>query len=274
MSDYRIGLQNVGDRVKDVFPKESVITFAIFIVFWQFATLFYSPRDLPSVFYIIEQTFVVVTGGGEYHFLTHASISIQRIAIASVVSLVIGVLVGIVMGWAKRGRYLTAPVMIVLAFPSVVWAFISVMWFGITTYLVMVLVMVLIVSPYITVNVWKGAESIDENLTEMANAFDAGILLKWRYVLVPSLMPFVFASARLAVSLSWKLSLVAEIFGATSGIGYVINIYFESMRADMIIVWSVPMMLTMFLIERVLNRVEDNYFEWRPDSSSVAKRVR
>lgn len=251
-----------------------VIAFVVFLLCWQTASLFFAQRDLPGVIYVAEQVLVVVSGGGQYQFLTHASISIQRIAIASVISLVIGVTLGTVMGWAKRGRYLTAPVMIVLAFPSVVWAFVTVMWFGITTYLVMVVVMVLIVAPYITVNVWKGAESIDEDILEMANAFDAGLAMKWRHVLIPSLMPFVFASARLAVALSWKLSLVAEIFGATSGIGYVINIYYEAMRADMIIVWSVPMMLAMFLLERALHRIETNYFGWRPGDAAETKRVR
>ncbi|WP_312911706.1 ABC transporter permease [Natronosalvus caseinilyticus] len=197
--------------------------------------------------------------------------SLVRIGIGFGLSMIIGVIIGTSMGiYPVFEDYLTAPVMAIMTFPAVVWAFLGVLWFGITDYVVSVFVITLAVAPYVTVNVWKGAESVDHDLVEMAATFDASRINQWRHIHIPHLQPFIFSSARLAFALSWKISLIAEVFGATSGVGYVVDYYFQTLRADMIIAWALPVMVVMFAIERLFKRLEDRSFEWRPELEESA----
>lgn len=248
-----------------VIYQPTLYTIILLLVFWQLLSLSFAQRDLPSVLHLAELVYMVVVGNGEFSFVEHASITTQRILIGFVITMSLGVPLGIMMGISRYSEFLTVPVMVLLTFPAVVWAFILVMWFGVTEYLNMVAVIVLAVTPYVAVNVWKGAESIDEGLLEMGETFGLSTAGTWKHIVVPSLLPFLFSSGRLAFALAWKLSLVAEIFGSYVGIGFVVNYYFTAVRADMILAWSLPMMVAMFGIERVLKLVEEQAFEWRPE---------
>ncbi len=267
----RAGLTLPGQQSKLYQP--TLYTVVGFLCLWQFLSVFFSPRDLPGIVYLAELVIVIVSGNDQFVFIDHAWITIQRVVIGFVLTMIIGVSVGITMGLSRYREYLTVPVMVMVTFPAVVWAFILVMWFGITEYVVMVATIVLAVTPYVIVNVWKGTESLDGDLLEMAQTFDLSRSATVRHVILPMLLPFLMSSGRLAFALAWKLSLVAEIFGSSMGIGYVVNFYFTAVRADMIIAWAIPMMLLMYGIERLLKRVEHRAFAWRPNVQEVSSGV-
>lgn len=251
----------------------SVVAIALFLGVWQFVSLSFAPTTFPGLGRLYENIVVVVTSSGQFEFAEHVLPTLVRIAIGFGLSMLIGVVLGISMGlYEPVEDYVTAPVMAIMTFPAVVWAFMGILWFGITEYVVHVLVITLVVAPYVTVNIWKGAESVDQELVEMAATFDATRRDQWRHIHVPHLQPFLFSSARLAFALSWKIALVAEVFGATEGVGYVISYYFQILRADMIIAWALPVMLLMFLVERAFKQLEVRSFEWRPELEETTER--
>ena len=43
-------------------------------------------------------------------------------------------------------------------------------------------------------------------------------------VIVPMLVPYMFATLRISFGVSWKVTLTAELFGGNSGVGYVLNV--------------------------------------------------
>lgn len=259
--------EDVGDRLSGTrLIHPSLVAILLFLGVWQFVSLSFEPNVFPGLGYLATSIVEVVTSSGEFNFLDNVVPSLIRIGLGFTLSMAIGVTLGISMGiYPLFEDYLTAPVMAIMTFPAVVWAFMGVLWFGITDYLVHVMVITIVVAPYVTVNVWKGAESVDHELVEMAATFDATRASQWRHIHIPHLQPFLFSSARQAFALSWKISLVAEVFGATSGVGYIVDYYFQTLRADMIIAWAVPVMLLMFLGERLFKRLEERSFAWRPE---------
>ncbi|MDX1748197.1 MAG: ABC transporter permease subunit, partial [Halobacteriales archaeon] len=120
-----------------------------------------------------------------------------------------------------------------------------------------------------TVNMWQGTKAVDKGLIEMADAFKASRSQVWRHIYIPHLTPFTFATARLAFTISWKLSLVAEIFGSNSGIGVVVQNYYQNFQTNMIIAWALPIMFLMLVIERFLQRMEHRAYRWRPDAEGA-----
>ena len=85
-----------------------------------------------------------------------------------------------------------------------------------------------------------------------------------RKVLIPQLMPFIFSALRIALSLSWKIALVGEAFGVSSGVGQKLIYWFEDTRVDMMLTWGVSFMIVMVVIDLLVFRLwERRTFAWR-----------
>ncbi|WP_313692355.1 ABC transporter permease [Halorarum halobium] len=262
----------VTERLRDSrLYQPSLIAIALFLGGWQLVSQSFDPSVFPGLALLADNIWMVLTEETQFGFIENLRPSVIRIAVGFSLSMIIGVVLGTSMGiYPVFEEYVTAPVMAVMTFPAVVWAFLGVLWFGITDYVVSIFVITLAVAPYVAVNIWKGAEAVDHEIVEMAETFEASRISKWRHIHIPHLQPFTFSSARLAFALSWKISLIAEVFGATSGVGYVVDYYFQTLRADMVIAWALPVMIGMFLVERMFKRLEERSFEWRPELEESA----
>lgn len=237
---------------------------------WQVASLGFPNSQFPSLPTLWSALVTVLTSTGRYQFVPNVSITLQRILLGFTISMVVGTVVGVLMGTRELLEdYLTTPTMVFLSFPALIWAFLGILWFGITSYLVPVFVIMMIVTPYVIVNVWEGTKDLDADLEEMAAAFDATNRQLWQDLYIPHLRPYLLATTRIAFSLAWKISLVAEIFGTTEGIGHIVNYYYLDFRVDMIIAWSLPIMVLMFGVERLLKRAEVRLFAWRPELETM-----
>jgi NitT/TauT family transport system permease protein len=154
--------------------------------------------------------------------------------------------------------------MVLLTVPSVCWAFLSVLWFGLSN-AAPILTIVLIVFPFVVMNIWEGTKAVERDLFEMGSVYKASRTLVLRKVLIPQLMPYIFSSMRIALSLSWKIALVAEAFGGGSGVGQELINWFQATRVDMMLAWGVSFMILMVLIELLVFRtLARRAFAWRP----------
>ena len=105
------------------------------------------------------------------------------------------------------------------SFPSVGWAILASIWFG-PSNLSVIFVQVAILTPFCLVNISEGLKELDREVLEMARSFTRNpIKVFWR-ITVPLLMPYVVAALRIAYGVGWKIALVSELFGAESGIGF------------------------------------------------------
>ena len=105
------------------------------------------------------------------------------------------------------------------SFPSVGWAILAVIWFDISNFSVM-FVQVMILTPFCLINVSEGLRALDTELVEMARSFTRSRFRTLARVVLPLLAPYVMAAVRIAYGVGWKIALVAELFGADSGLGY------------------------------------------------------
>jgi NitT/TauT family transport system permease protein len=106
------------------------------------------------------------------------------------------------------------------AMPSLGWALLAVIWFGVSDTSV-VFAQTAILVPFCFYNVSQGIDEIDAELLEMTRSYTRTRVLAFRKVIVPAVAPYVVAAARLAYGVSWKIALIAELFGSETGLGYV-----------------------------------------------------
>jgi NitT/TauT family transport system permease protein len=238
------------------------------LVVWQLLSLAFPPYRFPGLGRLAENVAMVLSGSGEFDPLLHYGVTLGRVLVGFLVSFALAAAWGSAMGVRPAAEdYLGAPLFTLLTVPSVVWAFLGVLWFGLTEHLVPVFVVVLVVFPYMAVNLWEGVEAVDPALPEMARAFDASTVETWRHVYLPQLVPTLFGATRLGLAVAWKLSLVAEVFGAATGVGVVVKYHFENFDTGLVIAWAVPVMALMFGAEWLLRRAERRATRWRPDAA-------
>lgn len=248
-----------------------VASIVVVLLVWQFLASGVPSFTFPEPLELLTAVGTVVTGSGEFDPAVNYGYTIARIAIATVLSLGAGVAAGVLMGLNERVKgYLYVFALLTFAFPSIIWALLGVLWFGLTTFLVPVFAVFMIVTPYVAIIIEEGMGDLDANLVEMGTAFGASTDQLWRHVYIPHLYPHIFASARLTVTLAWKITLVAELFGTSNGVGQIILFFFEQLKNDMILAWAIPMMVLMFGIEKGFRALEARAFTWRDEVGDVA----
>jgi NitT/TauT family transport system permease protein len=233
-----------------------------FLVLWKAVSLVFLPTFLPSPVELLSNIAKIFSKPSAYLVVGK---TLERVFIGLILSMLIGSSIGLVMGLRRSvGSFFDSWIMVLLTFPAISWAFLSVLWFGLSD-VAPIFTVVLIVFPYVTMNVWEGTKALDKELTDMATVFRAKRFLLLRKVMIPQLMPYIFSSLRISFALSWKIALVSEAFGAGSGVGKELTYWFQSTRADMMLAWGASFMVLMVLIDIFLLRPwEKRVFSWRP----------
>lgn len=105
------------------------------------------------------------------------------------------------------------------SFPSMGWALLAVLWFGVSSVGV-VFVEVVILVPFCLINLAAGLDELDREVVEMGRSFSRSRLRNFLRLTLPLLMPYVIATLRMTYGIGWKIALVAELFGANVGLGF------------------------------------------------------
>jgi NitT/TauT family transport system permease protein len=237
-------------------------TVAVGLVVWKVVSLFFYPIFLPGPGLLVERMIAIYGDPASYAVVGQ---TLARIFEGFVISMLIGMAFGLLMGLKRSIEvFFDSWIMVLLTFPAVCWAFLSVLWFGLSE-TAPIFTIVLIVFPYVAMNIWAGTKAVEKDLITMANVYKANRTLMLRKVLIPQLMPYIFSSLRISLSLSWKIALVAEAFGASSGVGQKLTYWFQETRVDMMLAWGVSFMIVMVLIDLLVFRTwARRTFAWRP----------
>jgi ABC-type nitrate/sulfonate/bicarbonate transport system permease component len=105
---------------------------------------------------------------------------------------------------------------------------------------------------------------VDRRLLEMGDVYRLSGRRKFTAIVVPSTLPYLIAGMKVGFGLALKVSVVAEIFGVTSGIGYVMNYSREILATQMVFVWAVVMILVMTVVDTlVFDTLARRMLRWR-----------
>lgn len=153
-----------------------------------------------------------------YHLLATFTRVVASVAIATVLGMVLAIIPFYVPVTRDIVGKRIQPLL--SAMPSLGWAILGVIWFGVTDSSV-IFVQVAILVPFCFVNMSQGLDELDRDLLEMFRSYSRSRLPLFVKLTLPSLVPYVVASVRMAYGVAWKIALIAELFGAETGLGYV-----------------------------------------------------
>jgi NitT/TauT family transport system permease protein len=237
-----------------------------FLVAWQLVVPYLPTDQIPTPLAVAGEMFDELRLQGSARTTVYASfaITLLRLAAGLALTFVLGLIVGVAMGVSRRVDALLRDFVIGgLALPYLIWALVITMWLGFTFW-TPVLVVVLASIPFVITNVVEGVRDVPRDLVDMARSFSvprAQIL--WQ-VMVPSLTPFLFAAFRYSLSMGWKALAVAEVFGATSGAGWVIRYYYDARRMEGLFAYLAFFIIVATLIDLLfLRRLDGRVSRWR-----------
>ncbi len=201
-------------------------------------------------------------------------ISLQRLAIGMVIALIIGTIIGIAMGLSKAvDAFFNDWVVAILAMPNLAWALFCSLAFGFGD-MGPIITVVLTGVPFVIINVREGVRNTPTDLFDMARAFGVPRDRVIRQVLIPSLMPFLFAAARYCFALGWKGLVVAEVFGGQDGAGWTIKFWYDAHRAYGVIGYALLFVVFALVFEKFMfDQLSKRLFKWRPavDSGEIVE---
>ena len=233
---------------------------SVFAIWW-LAYLLY-PRLLPSPSSTIEESIRLVSDGT---FFFHMYQSLRRVFVGAVVAMFFSIGIGIYMGTVAMGERFFQPLVILgLTIPGLMWALISVMLFGINEFSPYFAVTVTIF-PMLVINIWAGVKSLDKELIDMSHVFHFTKRMKITQVILPQLMPNIFAATRYGLGLAWKVVVVVEMFGTSNGVGYQVMKAYQVFNMEDVIAWTLTFVVAMIIIEYgLINFAERRLTAWRP----------
>ena len=230
------------------------------------------PEVIPTVPETLSALVQVVTTPGPYGnpFYFHVYKTTEMIFLSLAVSIVLGSVFGIALGTSERLEDAASSwVYGWLAVPSLVIVFVSAVWLGFSAEAGYFAVPV-VITPFVAINMWEGARNLDPQLTQMAAFFGAGRYQTLTQVIIPQLVPSLFASVRSALSIGWKITLLVEAFLLTRGIGFMFRRNFDNYNLTMMIAWLVVFVVFLVVIEYgVVAPLHDRVTHWRPEVESL-----
>ncbi|MEU4673256.1 ABC transporter permease [Amycolatopsis sp. NPDC023774] len=189
----------------------------LIIVLWQLAGEVFGAFTVSSPWLIVQRIVELVSGGTLWPDL---GATLAETFAGLAIGMVIGVALGVLIAPSKTvGRWFYPYIMALYSLPRVALAPLFIVWFGIglESKIFMVVTMVVFVAFY---NTYQGMRGIEPDLIEMTRSFRAPWTARLRWAILPSIAPWILTSLRLSIALALIGAVIAELVGASQGLGY------------------------------------------------------
>jgi NitT/TauT family transport system permease protein len=250
-------------RVMSLSTARAIVGFLAVIFFWEIVARYLFTNALVIVpLSKIWEAFVKLASNGELWKHTQVSL-VQEFIPGFAIAAIIGVGLGLLLATNQKLRDYVEPwVSFLYAVPLVAIAPLFIVAFGIgpTSKIVVIFLVAVFI---ILVNTEVGVLSTDPHLIEAARSFGASRLQIFRKVLLPAALPFIIAGLRLGMARGLVGVVVAELFGAKAGLGFLILASAQVFDTASLFVGVLVLALGGYFGVELLKWVETKMAPWR-----------
>jgi ABC-type nitrate/sulfonate/bicarbonate transport system permease component len=233
------------------------------IASWEFVLTYIFPVD---PFFFTKPSLIAtafreqVQGSKLWHDL---AVSSQAFIWGFTCAVLVGIPVGLVMGWRRRVEYSLDPLLTALyASPLVALAPLLIIIFGVGLLGKAALVFLLSVFPFVF-NAFAGVKSTDSLLINVIRSFGGSEKDLYLKVILPSTMPYIIAGARLAIGRGLVGIIVGEFYAASEGIGFAISQAGDTYRLPDMFVGIIILSLIAVALTELMRKLELMVAPWR-----------
>lgn len=242
-----------------------VLSIGLFLVAWQLAAIHLVDNRLLLVPFT-EVATALAEEIADGTFADNLNTTVLELAIAFPLAVFGGFVIGAILAGSKPVRQTLDPILTALySLPIVALAplFTAGLGFGIASKVAIVILMAIF--PVIT-NTDAGLRSAEPNLIETARSYGASRLQVLRTVTIPHSVPFIISGIRVAFARALVGVIVAEFFGAISGVGFAIAAAAQSYQTARLLGYVVVLGVIGLLASIGLTALERRLAPWREES--------
>jgi NitT/TauT family transport system permease protein len=242
------------------FPRQTLVSLLVFAIAWEALShlapyLGIPPFAVPS-FVRIARSFATITP-------IDIVVTLARVIAALITSFVLGLALAMAMYRSDTfDKYLHPMVRLFMAVPVVSWILFAVLWFpGVEFRIGFVLVVVC--GPVFLIDTLDAMRGVSRELRHMMQSFRP---TTWQYfykLMLPAIVPTIFTSWKVNISLAIRVVTIAELVGAVTGIGHQLSVAQELFSVADVFAWTLVLVGLLFLLEAMVTRVEAHILRWR-----------
>jgi len=190
--------------------------------------------------------------------------TLARVLVGLVSAFFVGGVIGVSMGMnAAASRLLLPPIRFVQGIPSLSWVIIAVIWFADVEIRVW-FVMVLVTLPGFALQVYDSYRAIPSDLRDMARSFRPARWSLFREITLPAITPGIFTAWKVNLGLGIRMVLIAELVGATVGVGAQLLTAQQLFDMASVISWTLLLAVCMLVLQAVIELIESRVLRYRP----------
>lgn len=243
----------------------NLILLAVIVALWQLVSAVWLPRVDPTSAVLmpapsnIAITAAAMIASGELFY--HLMASLKREAAAFLFS-ASAIPLGIAMGWWRAVYNQVNPIMEILRpIPPLAWIPLSILWFGLGDEQNEFIIFLGMFFP-ILVNTIVGVKNIDPNMIRAARSLGAPEYRVLVRIVLIGALPQIITGVRIGLGVGWMALVAAELVGADSGLGFLINDARSMLRTDTIAVGMLTIGIVGLLIDTVIRILGRRLLPW------------
>jgi NitT/TauT family transport system permease protein len=192
---------------------------ALFLLVWHFGVRVMHSDLFPTPIEVAKGIGELAREGLLVKYITA---SLFRVTWGFGLAVVIGVPLGLVLGWYSRTYFALNPlIQIFRPISPIAWIPLAILWFGVTDAAPIFLIFLASVFP-ITVASTAAVHNMQPVYVRAARNFGLGQFQLFRQVIFPACLPQILTGLRIALGIAWLVVVAAEMIAVNSGLGYLI----------------------------------------------------
>jgi NitT/TauT family transport system permease protein len=225
---------------------------------WQILSMVLPPFLFPPVPEIISRTIdILITGS----LLIDVLLTAARIFGGLLGAFILGCLLALIVARSKVAENILTPVLTFFqGIPALSWVVFAIIWFHGTEFRVL-FIMVMTTLPAFTFQILDAIRSMSKDLFEMTMSFRPSRWTLFRFLIVPTIVPGILTAWK--VNLGNAARVVAELVGATGGVGY--QLLRQQQLFDMAgaMAWTLQLVLFVLVVQQTINAIEAYALRYR-----------
>jgi NitT/TauT family transport system permease protein len=239
-------------RLKQILAPLAVAT--LLVGAWWIAVVASHSVIFPTPLQVVTGTLDLARDGTLWN---HIGASLFRVGTGFLLAVVVGVPLGLLMGWVGGAFATLNPIVQILRpISPIAWIPIAILWFGVGDLSPIFLIFLSSVFPTI-VQTAAAVHTIDRQYIWAAENFGVSRYKLFLQVVIPAALPQIIVGMRVSLGVAWLVVVAAEMIALRSGLGYlIIDSRNAGNRYDLVVAGMVIIGLTGLLLDGAMRRLE------------------
>ncbi|MBU1627592.1 ABC transporter permease [bacterium] len=244
------------------FTREFFTLFIPILIIWEILpSLNIVPKSLVPTPSVVAITFWDILIN--HNLIGHMGISLLRFFLAILIALLSAVPIGILMGWnISIRRYILPFFQILASIPPPAWVPIAIIFLGIGLPMQVFLIFLGVFYP-ILFNTYQGIKDVDPRYITSARVFGASELTLIKRIYLPCALGSIVMGVKISIAVGLIMVVIAEMVGASSGIGFLLNESKDFFRIDRMVCCMLLLGFIGWILIEIMKYIEIKLSLWK-----------